>query len=73
VGRTLWFGRFARQLSDSNVSHELANHVRLLTALVRSFPIPSCPWLVLKPMKPLGTRMLLQMSRVREEPSIFED
>ena len=66
---SLWFGRFRPQLSHSNALHEFANHVRLLTALVRSFPISPCPLLGTKTNEPVVIRMLLRMS----ESSIFKD
>ena len=67
------FGRFLGQLSRSDAWHEFSNHVRLLTALVRSSPISRRPWSVLKPMRPMVIRMLLQMSCACGESSIFED
>jgi hypothetical protein len=60
--QTLWFGRFRPQLSHADALREFANHVRLLTALVRSFPISLRPLSVLKPMQPMAIRVLLQMS-----------
>jgi hypothetical protein len=52
---------------------KFSNHVRLLTALVRSSPISRRPWSMLKPMRPMVIRMLLQMSCACGESSIFED
>ena len=60
IGRKiLCFGRFRRQLSQSNAWHQFANHFVLLTVLVRSFPISPCPLVRLKPMKPMAIRMLV--------------
>src|SRR4029077_16179186 len=47
------FGRFLGQLSRSDALHEVSNHVRLLTALVRSSPISRQQWSVLKPKTPM--------------------
>jgi hypothetical protein len=66
------FGRFLGQLSRSDALHEFSNHVRLLTALVRSSPISRRPWSVGKPMRPMVIRMLLQRSCACGESSIFE-
>ena len=40
--KTLCFGRFPRELSDSDALHQIANYVCPLTMLVRSSPISPC-------------------------------